>query len=93
MASPSPTELARNAQQHSDNLRIEFDLFKEEMVGLQLQQIRERMTAVETTVAELKRIKEESEKKRSQWVFWGIGALVTLIGTFVVQLLLNWIKK
>ncbi len=44
---PSATELAREAQKRADDLRAEFDAFKENTEKLQLQELRDRLIVLE----------------------------------------------
>lgn len=89
----TPTELAREAKQHSEILRTEFDLLKQQIDLVDLQRLREQVAVLENQVAELKRSKEESEKRHWQFVYIFAGAVASLLVTVIVQLVLAWAKK
>jgi uncharacterized protein YceH (UPF0502 family) len=90
---PSPTETARGAQQHSELLRLEFELFKEYIDQLELKGLRERLAILEDRVAELKRLKEESEKRHWQFVYIFAGGVASMLVAVIVQLVIAWVRK
>src|SRR5476651_278814 len=85
---PLKTEIAV-FQERFTTLQDQIENLNKQFERVDIVSITERLAVLEDRVGELKRLKEESEKKRSQWLFWGIGVLVTLAGTLAVQLLLN----
>jgi hypothetical protein len=109
----SPTELAREAMEHSRALRQEYELLKQLVESGDLPALRDRLVllegrvgAIEKFEAELRRIgvledrvnelkkgKEEADKRRWQFVYIFAGAVVTLLVTVVVQLVLALLKK
>ncbi|MFO0852171.1 MAG: hypothetical protein U0871_26940 [Gemmataceae bacterium] len=48
---PSPTELAREAQKHSETLRIEFELLRNEFERYDMPRLRERLAILEERMA------------------------------------------
>lgn len=54
--------------------------------------LRDRVVAAEGTVTELKRWKEESEKRHWQFVYIFAGGMASLLVTVIVQLILFWAK-
>ena len=110
---PSPTELARAAQEHSQGLRQEFELLKQQVDTKELLGLRDRFVLLESRIAvlekyetdihrigilehrinELDRAKEDSDKRRWQFVYIFAGAAASLLATVVVQLVLMLVKK
>jgi|GEM_PF-4701290 len=90
---PTVGEIANEAFSNAKVLATKLDEFRTHINGLELILLRDRVMSLETLVADLKRAKEETEKRRSQYVFWGIGAIFTLASSFAVQLILFWVKK
>ena len=90
---PSPSDMAREAQSNIDALRIEFDLLKDAISKLELEKLRERVAIIEEKVADLRKVKEESEKRHWQFVYIFVGAILTILCTVIVQLVLFQLKK
>jgi hypothetical protein len=106
---PSPSDLAREAKEHSTELRRDFELLEQlvtlsDLMGLKdrLLSMENRMAVMEKFEAELRRIavledrinelkksKEESEKRYWQFVVLFVGGLVTL----GINLVVSFIRK
>ena len=69
--------------------RKDIESLQRELGQLELIKMRERLVAVETMLAEVKRKKEDGEKRNLQFVFIVIGAVFTII----VQLVIASVKK
>ena len=76
------TELRKDVQRHDK----EFD-------QLAPSQMRERIAVLEAHLADLKRAKDESDKRQWQFVYIFAGAMASLLVTVVVQLVLAMVKK
>lgn len=110
---PSPTELARAALEHSQDLRQEFELLKQQVDTKELLGLRDRfvilesrfaslekyeaeirrISVVEDRVADLKRHKDESDKRNWQFVFLAFGAACAVVGGVAVQMTTLLFKK
>lgn len=93
MAEKSPTALAREAKEELVVLRGELSALQGEVEQAQLIQLRERLAVVESQVHELRRVREESEKRHWQFVYIFAGAMASLLVTVIVQLVLAQVKK
>ena len=93
MARQTTAELAQQLQEQLITLQAEFDVSKKELQYYELQQLRERLVVLEFQVAELKRSKEESEKRHWQFVYIFSGGMVTLFVSLLVQLIVSMIRK
>jgi hypothetical protein len=82
-------QLEANTQLELALLRKDIETLVRDQNQFEIYKIRERITALETTVVELKRRKEESDKRNLQFVYIGIGAVFTIL----VQLVIAWVKK
>ncbi len=89
----TPTDLARDAQQKYEVLRTEFDLFKTSFEDLKIRELRERVAVLEGNVIDLRKAKDETEKRQWQFVYLFAGAMATLLVTVIVQLALFALKK
>jgi len=96
----SPTELAREAMKHSRTIRNEFDLLKQlrelrDLPGLQgsFKILESKIGVLETTVAELKRHKEESSKWQLQAAIAGSLMFITIVSQFAIQFAIIQLKK
>ena len=76
------TELRKDVQRHDKD----FD-------QLAPGQLRERIAVLEAHVADLKKAKDESDKRQWQFVYIFAGAVVSLLVTVVVQLVLALVRK
>ena len=85
--------IAREALSLAEANKLEMDLLSSTIKDLDLLRLRDRVVAIETTVAELKRHKEESEKRNWQYIFIAVGAGCALAGGIVVQLVSTFLKK
>jgi len=93
MASPSPTELARSLQKELLVLRTEFSTLKDMIDEVELQRLRERLAVIEDRVGELKKQKDEADKRHWQFVYIFAGAMASLLVTVIVQLVMVLLKK
>ncbi len=96
----SPTELAREAMEHSRAIRNEFDLLTQlvqfsDLPGLRdrLMSLNSRIDVLETRLAELERCKQEADKRQWQFVYITLGVIGSLLCNVVVQLLLWALRK
>ena len=58
----SPTELAREAMQHSELLRVEFEMLKHDVSQLSLQELRERVAVLEVLNKKIEKSLEEMKQ-------------------------------
>lgn len=79
------TQLAEN--------RKDLEALTKAVDQLGLLQLRDRVTAVETVSTDLKKGKEESEKRHWQFVYIAAGAGFALLSSFLVQLVFYFLKK
>ena len=89
----SPTEMARTAHSRLDLLEKDIGSLQTEVEKYDPTSVRERLAVLEDRVHELKRIKDESEKRHWQFVYIFAGAMASLLVTVIVQLILAWVKK
>ncbi len=85
--------IARDAKLLAETNKIELGLLSSKVDDLELLDLRDRVVALETTVAELKRHKEESEKRSWQFVYIVVGAGCAIAGGIVVQLVTSFLRK
>lgn len=85
--------IAREAKSLAESNKIEIDLLSSTIKDLDLLRLRDRVVVLETTVAELKRHKEESEKRNWQFIFIAVGAGCAIVGGIVVQLVASFLRK
>ena len=93
MANESPLQVAREARQATELLEKDVLQLKDDLDSVDIARLRERIVTLETTVAELKRTKEELEKRHWQFVYIFAGAMASLLVTVVVQLLIHLLKR
>lgn len=58
----TPSEMARDAQKHSENLRIEFELLKQDIEKFDLLRIGERLIRIEEKTVQLEKSNEEIKR-------------------------------
>ena len=91
---PTNTDSIRELQVIFAELQKDVQSHDREFERLQFDQLRERLAVLEDRVNELKKSKEEAEKRRWQFVYIFAGAVATLLVTVLVQLvLLPLVKK
>lgn len=93
MAGESPTQVAREAKRATELLEKDVRQLENELELAEIAKLKDRIIVLETTVAELKRHKEESEKRNWQFIFIAVGAGCALVGGIVVQLVSSFLKK
>jgi hypothetical protein len=86
---PSPTELANQAISNGQVLTIRVDELRTHVDSFDLLSLRERVAVLESQVVELKRNKEESEKRYWQFVVLFVGGLLTL----AINVTVSFIRK
>jgi hypothetical protein len=89
MAGKSPTELIRDLQVEIARLTERQTLFQTLLDVADLVAIRERVSVVESQLAELRKREEENDRKRWQLTFLFIGSLLTL----AIQVTILFLKK
>lgn len=80
----STAELIRRLDVELAVLRSEFDGLREQISRTELAQIRERLAVVEHTLAELKKQKEEADRRLWQFTVLFVGGLITLAINFAL---------
>lgn len=93
MERESPTRIAREAQSAVDLLQKDVEFLEKELTKAEIPNLKDRIIVLETTVAELKRHKEESEKRNWQFIFITVGAGCAIAGGIVVQLVASFLSK
>ena len=53
----------------------------------------ERVAVLESQQADLRKAKDEADKRQWQFVYLFAGSMATLLVTLIVQLVLYWVKK
>jgi len=86
-------QLARDASTKTVLLDQDLKLLREEVHRLELGQLRERVAVLESHLADLKKAKDEADKRQWQFVYIFAGAMASLLVTVVVQLVLSLVKK
>ena len=89
MPSPTPTELARDAHTQVGLLEKDVVRLREEAERLDPLQLRERLAVLEDRVAELRKSKEEADRRYWQFVVLFIGGLLTL----AINLVVSFVRK
>lgn len=74
-------------------LRNEFGQFGLPELREKVSQIGERLAVIEDRVTELKRLKEEGERRHWQFLYIAAGAISMLLFNVIVQLLLALVRK
>ena len=91
---PTNTDSIRELQIEFAELRKDVQSHDTEFERLQFDQLRERLAVLEDRVNELKKSKEEAEKRRWQFAYIFAGAVATLLVSVIVQIvLLPLVKK
>ena len=75
------------------NAVLEEKVAKLERRAEDADRLRERLSVVESQQADLKKAKDEADKRQWQFVYIFAGAIASLLVTVVVQLVLAWVKK
>ena len=89
----SVNQLATKVEVQFAELRRDVSHVVEELDRADLVKVLERLAVLDDRVAELKRMREESEKRHWQFVYIFAGAMASLLVTVVVQLVLAAVKK
>lgn len=93
MAGKSAIEVAREVKDELVVVRSQVDTLRGELDDAQLFTLRERVVTLETEVRELKRVREEADRRHWQFAFVAAGVLGTLVVQVVVQLVLAAVRK
>jgi len=93
MARQSAVDLAREIQKQLGELETDFVVIKSEVERANLNQLRDRVISLEEKVTELKRVREETDRRHWQFIYIFAGAMASLLCTIVVQLVLFVLKK
>lgn len=86
-------QLATKVEVQFAELRRDVSNLVEELDRADLVKVLERLAVLDDRVAELKRVREESDKRHWQFVYLFAGAMASLLVTVVVQLVLAAVKK
>lgn len=89
MPSPTPTELAREALIKVGLLEKDVVRLQEESKQLDLLRLRERIAVLEDRVTELKKSKEEADRRYWQFVVLFVGGILTL----AINLVVSFVRK
>ena len=87
------SEMVWQLQDQMTTLRTEFNGLQIEIQNFEIQLLRERVAILEVEITELKRLKQESEKRHWQFVYIFSGGMVTLFVSLLVQLIVSMIRK
>jgi len=93
MARQWAVDLAREIQKQLGELETDFVVIKSEVERANLNQLRDRVISLEEKVTELKRVREETDRRHWQFIYIFAGAMASLLCTIVVQLVLFVLKK
>ena len=93
MPSKTSSEMIREMQQEIAYLKSTVISLEKELEKANLNDVRQQLAVLEDRVNELKRVKDESEKRQWQFVYIILGAIATLLVTVIVQLVIAWVKK
>lgn len=85
----TPTEMAHEAQKQIATLRAEFDIRQTVLEKLNLSELRERIAVLEDRVTELKKSKEEADRRYWQFVVLFVGGILTL----AINLVVSFVRK
>lgn len=85
--------LAGKVEVQFAELRRDVSNLGGELERADLVKVLERLAVLEDRVAELKRVREETERRHWQFVYIFAGAMASLLVTVVVQLVLAQVKK
>ena len=89
MPSPTPTELARDALTKVGLLEKDVVRLQEEAERLDPLQLRERLAVLEDRVTELRKSKEEADRRYWQFVVLFVGGILTL----AINLVVSFVRK
>ena len=89
MPSPTPTEIARDALIKVGLLEKDVLRLQEEAERLNLPQLRERLAVLEDRVTELKKSKQETDRRYWQFVVLFVGGILTL----AINLVVSFVRK
>jgi chromosome segregation ATPase len=89
MAETKLEQLARQTELELAIVRKDVESLQHDIDSANLNQIRERLAVLEDRINELKKSKEESEKRYWQFVVLFVGGLVTL----GINLVVSFIRK
>ncbi len=84
MAQRTNTDLIRDLQVEVANLRAELTSQKVLVDHIKFVEMRERLAVVEHTLAELKKQKEEADRRLWQFIVLFVGGLITLAINFAL---------
>ncbi len=85
----TPTEMAHEAHKQIAEMRAEVDARISGLDKLNLLELRERLAVLEDRVAELRKSKEEADRRRWQFVVLFVGGLLTL----AINLVVSFVRK
>lgn len=74
-------------------LRQEVAVLRAQIDQSKALELIQRLTTLEAEVRELRRVREEAEKRHWQFVYIFAGAMVSLLVTVIVQLVLAQVRK
>ena len=93
MAKPTTAEIVTKMQEEVVVLRTKFVYSQQIIEGYDIPELRERLAVLEAKVDDLKRFKDETEKRHWQFIYIFAGGLATLLTTLLVQLAIAWLRK
>ena len=85
----TPTEMAHEAHKQIAQMRSEFDARISGLDKLNLLELRERLAILEDRITELRKSKEEADRRYWQFVVLFIGGILTL----AINLVVSFIRK
>ena len=89
MAESKISQLARQTELDLAVLQAEVQALREMLLGGDLANIRERLAVLEDRVTELKKSKEEADRRYWQFVVLFIGGILTL----AINLVVSFVRK
>jgi hypothetical protein len=93
MAKKPIGESVQELSQEVLQLKYELNPARAELERYELLIQRDKLNLLEDRVLELKRLKEEGERRHWQFVYILTGALTSLLVTVIVQLVMALLKK
>ena len=89
MAEPKISQLARTTELDISALRHDLEALKKESTQANWQGVRERLAVLEDRVTELRKSKEEADRRYWQFVVLFVGGILTL----AINLVVSFVRK
>ena len=93
MPAKSPAELITELRRERAEVRQEVAVLRAEVDNSEALQLLARVTALDERVAERKRVREESDRRVWNLIMIGLGAVLSILGGIIVQLVMLVVRK